>query len=160
MYLGTADYSDIYVGIQYSMFSLKCYSNTISCFVQKQFRITWNEETKNKQTRYYQNQPVPKQEKIEVLFSYLKNLGIGLRRATMHRTPYWRSLTLMRIITRGFLCLLAYLRAKVHKYISNYKDISGTLHLLRGKVINNLIPILFVRQQEDTLVIFGMRYLL
>ena len=44
-----------------------------------------------------------------------------------------------------FLRPSAYQRAKVHKYIGNYKDISWTVHLLRGKVINNLISILFVR---------------
>ena len=80
-----------------------------------------------------------------MLFSHLTNPGIGLRRATVRRSLYWRSLTLTRIIARSFLRPSAYLRAKVHKYIGDYKDISGTVHVLRGKVINNLISILFVR---------------
>ena len=32
---GTTDYSAIYVGIWYPVSSLKCYFDTISCFVQK-----------------------------------------------------------------------------------------------------------------------------
>ena len=141
------------------MSSLKCYSNTISCFVQKQFPITWNEETKNKHTKYYQNQSIPKYDTIELLFSHLTNPGRGLRRATVCRISYWRLLILMRSIARAFWCPSAYLRAKVHNYIGNYKDISATVHFLRGKVMNNLISILFVRQQKDTWVFFGMRYL-
>ena len=60
-----------------------------------------------------------------------------------------------------FLFLLSYLRGKVHKYLGGYKLLQGYfgdgIYSLRGKVMNNLISMLFTRDYEYTEVFLGMR---